>query len=272
MKVFSYDNNDFTEIQERSELLSNDYHTFLLFEKDMKKLKKLERSAIYDLMEKFVDSYLASDSFRENSMLNELLIDLEKKYKLETFPYHIECTDISHLSWGWISGWLSCFKWWIPYKKHYRRYKIQSVKESEGYSNDYKSLKEIILRRFLITKTSGSKDKTATKKTDLFPDLFIIDWGKGQLWIVKELIKKYPELKEVMKKTQFVALGKWEARHSKWRTSWAAEVIYSLDNKLNIIWTPLTYDQTDKILIKIRDEAHRFANQYRKKRMSMEWK
>jgi|GEM_PF-5599336 len=50
------------------------------------------------------------------------------------------------------------------------------------------------------------------------------------------------------------------------------EIIYRLDDKLKIHETNMVYDQADKILLKARDEAHRFANSYRKKQMSQERK
>jgi len=46
------------------------------------------------------------------------------------------------------------------------------------------------------------------------------------------------------------------------------EKVYRLDQNLNIHETAIQYDQADKILLKARDEAHRFANVYRKKQMS----
>ena len=50
------------------------------------------------------------------------------------------------------------------------------------------------------------------------------------------------------------------------------EIIYRLDDKLKIHEVPMVYDQADKIFLKVRDEPHRFANTYRKKQMSQEFK
>ena len=50
-----------------------------------------------------------------------------------------------------------------------------------------------------------------------------------------------------------------------------SEKIYTLDDKLKIHETLMAYDQADKIFLKARDEAHRFANSYRKKQMSKEF-
>jgi len=51
-----------------------------------------------------------------------------------------------------------------------------------------------------------------------------------------------------------------------------SETIYTLNSSLKICETAITYDQADKILLKARDEAHRFANAYRKKQMSQEFR
>jgi excinuclease UvrABC nuclease subunit len=51
-----------------------------------------------------------------------------------------------------------------------------------------------------------------------------------------------------------------------------SEIIYRLDDNLKIHEIAMIYDQADKILLKARDEAHRFANSYRKKQMSKERK
>ena len=58
----------------------------------------------------------------------------------------------------------------------------------------------------------------------------------------------------------------------KQQNSQITEKIYTFDKNFNIKEIPLVYDQADKILTKARDEAHRFANSYRKKQMSKERK
>jgi excinuclease ABC subunit C len=90
-------------------------------------LNKSEHISLDSLLEKFVQSYISSTLFEEDNLINQLLIGLKERYNLSKVPFHIECIDISHLSGGWISGGLSCFKSGIPYPKGYRRYKIQTV-------------------------------------------------------------------------------------------------------------------------------------------------
>lgn len=245
-------------------------------QKAIPKLSKSDLQHIDTLIEWFFDSYVISTSFEWENLNNELLSQIQSRYNLQNFPYHIECIDVSHFWWSWTSGALSCFLWWLAEKKYYRRYKINStilqqdkvlqldnetIKQWNNWnnSNDYASLKEIILRRFA--------------KTDFLPNLFILDWWKWQLWIVREIYQSNPELQQIFQKTDFVALWKWEARKKSkiWQSGKKGKVgekIYYFDAHMDIQSIDMIYDQSDKILIKARDEAHRFANSYREKQMS----
>ncbi len=234
--------------------------------------------SLLKLAENFLESYIISQSLQEEStLINDMFKTLKARYGLKNIPYRIECIDISHLS-GWrTSGWLSCLMAWLPYKKWYRRYKIHSKK-----SDDYEALQEVVERR--------------AKNGWELPDLLILDGGKGQLNVIRKLCKD-PERKKIVSQKDIISLGKWEARTKSkiWKTSdksdkkihlassimhhasnmeskiiW--EKIYYFDSKLNIHSQAMTYDQADKILLKARNEAHRFANSYRKKQLSQEFK
>lgn len=85
-------------------------------------------------------------------------------------------------------------------KRQYRKYKIQTVK-----NDDYLALQEVLIRRFAL-------DTPEERSKLIIPNLFILDGGKGQLSILFDLQKKYPELKNLFSSVQFVALGKGEAR------------------------------------------------------------
>lgn len=103
------------------------------------------------------------------------------------------------------------------------------------------------------------------------PDVFIIDGGKGQLGIVKALYDSSEAFREIYKKVHFVSLGKGAARERRGKTKGEKEKIYIFDEHFKIIEKELCYDDADRILTALRDEAHRFANAYRKKQMSSEW-
>lgn len=227
---------------------------------------KEEKSALINMLEWFFDSYVISSTLQWPWLHNQLLEQLQSRYKFQNFPNWIECVDISHMNGDWISGGLSCIVWWIPDKRKYRKYKIKSVSEQ---SDDYASLKEVLQRRFLW------KDKSE------YPDVFILDWWIGQLNVVKDLCKESLEFHKIFKQVDFVSLWKWEARRKSW--IWLAskrghewlvwEKIYRFaDDKFNIEEIPLVYDQADRFLVKLRDEAHRFSNSYRKQQMKNELK
>ncbi len=224
---------------------------------------KEERQRILKLFDDFFESYLLVNTIQWSWIMNDLLQELQNRYNLGQFPYQVECLDISHLWWDRTSWWLSAIAGWLPDKNHYRKYKITSAK-----NDDYLSLKEVLIRRFKLDKKI---DFTEWEVLHL-PNVFILDWWKWQLWIIDELINEYPNLKSITKDVQFCALGKGEARRKS--SIW----IKSKKNKEDTVWEKLyvwknwiieendfIYDDADKILVKLRDEAHRFANSYRKK-------
>jgi excinuclease UvrABC nuclease subunit len=126
----------------------------------------------------------------------------------------------------------------------------------------------LLIRRFKLTDSNY-------KLEDLnLPDLFIIDGWKWQLWIVLQLSKEYPKMKQILEKVDFISIWKWQSRTRKWKISGAEEKIYKLEKQhiikeINISKLP---DEWYKILTKARDEAHRFANKYREKQMEIETK
>ena len=273
---------------------------------------KKQLKPLLHLAENFLESYIITQSLQEEStMINDMFQTLKERYHLKHIPYRIECIDISHLSGWWTSGWLSCFIAWLPYKKWYRKYKIQwwgkrtkatewnewvpqsgrqgknnhssQVPHPTSLSNDYEALQELLERRIASWWE--------------LPNLLIIDGGKGQLGVVKKLCKENPERKKILSQIDIISLGKWEARNKTkiWKAkslkaslikevasegesedlkrpnSIITEIIYTLDSNLKIHEIAMTYDQADKIFLKARDEAHRFANSYRKKQMSKEF-
>lgn len=242
------------------------WDTATLISSSMKKIKSSERKQINDLMKKFLDSYIASTTFDiEDNLTQDLLWELQKRYFLTSFPYQIECIDISHLSGSYVSGGLSCMREWLPYKPGYRHYKIKLLEDNKSnYSNDFLSLQEIIVRRFWL--------KNKNNSTIEYPNLFILDGWKWQLNTVLELCQIFPILQEIMKTTTFISLGKGKARKESAKSKGETEIIYYFDHHREIKAIPLIYDTADMLLTKVRDEAHRFANKYRTTRMSKEWK
>jgi excinuclease UvrABC nuclease subunit len=96
---------------------------------------------------------------------------------------------------------------------------------------------------------------------------------------VKKLYEENEKFRQIFEMVDFISLGKGEARNKSAIGSRSArslvdligERVYFFDEEWNIKEIPLTYDQADKLLIKLRDEAHRFSNYYRKQQMKGEF-
>lgn len=95
------------------------------------------------------------------------LAGLKKVLKLSETPRTIEGVDIAHLGGGETVASLVKFIDGLPFKPGYRRYKIKNVSGID----DYRSIHEVVSRRF----------KRLYDEQDVFPDILLIDGGKGQL-------------------------------------------------------------------------------------------
>jgi hypothetical protein len=96
------------------------------------------------------------------------------------------------------------------------------------------------------------------------------------LWIIKKMYEEDKNFQKLFSKIDFVSLWKWEARKksSIWQKGKSGKIwekIYYFDTNFIIKSIDLVYDQTDKILVNIRNEAHRFSNAYREKQMNKIW-
>ncbi len=89
-------------------------------------------------------------------------------------PRRIELFDNSNIQGAYAVAGMVCFKDGVPSKKDYRKFKIKTV---EG-PDDYASMKEVIYRRYYRVLMDGLER----------PDLIIVDGGKGQIKVAKEVI------------------------------------------------------------------------------------
>src|SRR5262249_52722348 len=95
------------------------------------------------------------------------LIGLRKVLGLEKAPRTIEGVDIAHLGGEDMVASLVSFIDGLPFKPGYRRYKIKSVVGVD----DFASIREVVTRRF----------RRLSQEEQTFPDILLIDGGKGQL-------------------------------------------------------------------------------------------
>jgi len=146
----------------------------------------------------------------------------------------IECYDVSNTAGEDVVASGVVFTDGKPDKSNYRRYKIRTV---DG-QDDYAAISEVMQRRF----KDGAEN---------VPDLVVIDGGKGQLtaaWsVVRNRILSNGQILSHMTSKNVISLAKKD------------EVIYRIDDE------PLSLAKGDyalRLLIRLRDEAHRFANSY----------
>lgn len=231
------------------------------YSKKIKKIDKKQRNEIKNLIENFFQSMITSSSFEKENLLGEILKSLKTKYNLNNFPFKIEALDISHLSGSNVSGWLVAMYGGLLYKKWYKNYKIKSLKKWQ--SDDYLSIKEIIYRRFSNFKKTEQEN---------WPDLFVIDWWKWQLNVLKSIYDENKDFNEILNKIDFVSIWKWASRKRWGKIAGKTEKVYKFNQNFEIIEMEMDYDEADKLLIKIRDESHRFANKYRKKQEDLNFK
>ncbi|MBR0375021.1 MAG: excinuclease ABC subunit UvrC, partial [Firmicutes bacterium] len=112
------------------------------------------------------------------------LEELRKTLVLPRTPARIECYDISHIQGTHMVGSMTVFTNGVPDPKQYRRFKIKTL---DG-SNDFAALQEVLERRWI----HGMDDRAKGKNDGfaLFPDLLVIDGGKGQLSSVCQRLRE----------------------------------------------------------------------------------
>ncbi len=188
--------------------------------------------------------------------------DLAQILELSEQPKRIEGYDISHIQGSDPVASQVVFIDGVPSKQHYRKYKIKDPNVFVGHSDDFASIYEVIHRRFKkwsrFKKSGGDfsilNDKTNSKLDNEllsdWPDLIMIDGGKGQLNAAIKALKELNLEEEV--------------------------TICSLAKKNEEIFIPgftksLETDENQKgvlLLRRVRDEAHRFALSFHRDKRS----
>ena len=180
----------------------------------------------------------------------KILEALKEKLDLKRVPRRIEAFDISNFQGGNAVGSMVFFENGKPDKERYRRFKIKTI---EG-ADDYGMMYEVLLRRY----------QKGVQENDL-PDLVLLDGGRGQLNVAKEVFKELQ-----VKGVDLISLAKegtiGKSHLSKLKK--AEEKVFHPQYKEPFILgrrSPILH-----LLDRIRDEAHRFAIAYHKKVRSRE--
>jgi excinuclease ABC subunit C len=215
-------------------------------------IEMVERNATYEL----------ARTQRSVDRNNQAMQDLAEALDLPELPRRIEGYDISHIQGSDAVASQVVFVDGLPAKQHYRHYKIQNPDVKPGHSDDFASMAEVISRRFrkyAQAKARGenirrwNESSVLTRQSSAFsdfPDLIMIDGGKGQLSAVVNALREMNLLDEI----RVVSLAKQR------------EEIF-LPGESN----PLTTEAEQpgvQLLRRLRDEAHRFAVSFHRQQRS----
>ena len=194
---------------------------------DKKKLLDLSLKNVSYFKEELRKKKILNTVQKSAKDLQEILLELQVNLQLKQLPIHIECFDNSNFQGSFPVSACVSFRDGLPFKNDYRKYNIKTV----SGINDFASMKETLLRHY-------SRYINEEKK---FPQLVIIDGGKGQLSAALEAID---ELK-LKGKFTIVGLAKNEE-----------ELFFEGDKQsIKLDWN----SEGLKLIRRIRDEVHRFG-------------
>ena len=205
--------------------------------------KSGDKKKLLDLSQKNA-AYFISDIKRKQRLqltqkledTEKLLSDLQQDLQLSSLPVHIECFDNSNFQGSFPVSAVVCFKDGQPSKKDYRKFNIKTV---QGI-NDFASMKEAVGRHY----------KRMQEEEQPFPQLVIIDGGKGQLSAAQEAITELG----LQGRMTLVGLAKNEE-----------ELFFAGDSES----LKLPYNGPSLLFIRrIRDEVHRFGLTFHRQQRS----
>ncbi|KIC92354.1 excinuclease ABC subunit UvrC [Flavihumibacter sp. ZG627] len=203
---------------------------------DKKKLLDLSLKNVNYFQEEIRRKKTLNLEGRSDMEKKKVLYQLQEALGLQELPLHIECFDNSNFQGSYPVSAMVCFRDGIPSKKDYRHYNVKTVKGI----NDFATMKEVVFRRY----------RRLRDESEPFPQLVIIDGGKGQLGAAMEAIR---ELQLVGEMT-VVGLAKNEE-----------EIFFPGDAES----VKLPYNSEPlKLIRSIRDEVHRFGISFHRQQRS----
>jgi excinuclease ABC subunit C len=194
-----------------------------------------DKKKLLELSEKNVNYFI--DELKRKKMLqlegksekekHSVLLQLQKDLHLPELPTHIECFDNSNFQGSYPVAAMVYFRNGLPDKSQYRKFNIKTV----SGINDFASMKEVVTRRY----------KRLDREHISFPELIIIDGGKGQLHAAVDGLEEIG----LQGKSAIIGLAKNEE-----------EIFFPGDREsIKLPWD----SESLKLIRRIRDEVHRFG-------------
>lgn len=194
---------------------------------DKKKLLDLSLKNVNYFKEELKKKKLLHLEEKTETEKKEVLHELKDYLQLQQLPVHIECFDNSNFQGSFPVSAMVCFMNGLPSKKDYRHFNVKTV---EGI-NDFATMYEVVYRRYKRLKDEAMP----------FPQLVIIDGGKGQLGMALRAINDL----QLTGRFTLVGLAKNEE-----------EIFFAGDQQsLKLPWN----SNSLKLIRRIRDEVHRFG-------------
>ncbi|MBR1792852.1 MAG: excinuclease ABC subunit C [Bacteroidales bacterium] len=178
-------------------------------------------------------------SMNDNNRSKHLLERIQKALQLPQFPVHIECFDNSNIQGAFPVAGMVRFTNGKPNRKEYRKFNIKTVNGPD----DYASMAEVIYRRY---------KRLSDEKQEL-PQLLIVDGGKGQMEVARQVIEEQLHLN-----IPIAGLAKDERHHT-------SELLYGFPPQV-VGLRPS--DPLFHLLEQIQNEVHRFAITFHKDKRS----
>jgi excinuclease ABC subunit C len=179
------------------------------------------------------------DSERQYDRMSE---ELQRRLHLRNVPKRIECFDISNLHGNLAVGSMVSFDEGMPDSTRYRRFRIKTVSGAD----DFRMMYEVLRRRYERARREGD-----------FPDLLVVDGGKGQLNVALEVLREL-----AIESVDAVGLAKMRVQEDPRSPTVerSAERVFLPGRKNPVV---LRRNSNALFLLqRVRDEAHRFAVTY----------
>jgi excinuclease ABC subunit C len=203
---------------------------------DKKKLLGLSEKNVNYFIEELKRKKMLQLEDKSDQEKKSVLKQLQKDLHLPDLPVHIECFDNSNLQGSFPVAAMVHFKNGMPDKSQYRKFNIKTV----SGINDFASMREVVSRRY---------KRINDEKLD-FPQLIIIDGGKGQLNAAMEGLNEL----RMNGRTTVIGLAKNEE-----------EIFFPGDNEsIKLPWD----SRSLRLIRRIRDEVHRFGISFHRNQRS----
>jgi len=201
-----------------------------------------EKRKIMDMVSKNTELYLEKKKFEKSSGHSQAYSDLLRMMKilgLKNIPRKLECYDISNLGERFPVGSMTVALDGEIKKEYYRHFKIRSIKGQD----DCAMLAEMVTRRLRYLE---GPVKDSTNSFYIRPDLIIIDGGKAQFNTISRILDQKGidtiDILSIAKKEEMIFCRRYQNG-----------IKFDLDSEIL------------RVLIRLRDEAHRFAVKYHRK-------